>query len=169
MKRPSSTTLRRAAGGVIALSLLAGLLALGAQPTGSATPEATVAADARVAARRDVDGVAVMLTVSRGDVVLVVAHHKSKGWFGIAVDPVPRAVDTSWTATKGGDGVPALSAAYGRSTSERVRVTWSDNSSDTVLVGTDGMWLAARPGEVQLARVERLGAEGAVLSTEAGL
>jgi hypothetical protein len=169
MTLPGSSTVRRMVGGGVALVLFAALLALGAQPTGSPSPEATVSSDARVAARRDVGSVAVMLIVSRGDVALVVAYHESKGWFAAPVDPVPRSVETSWTSTRGGGVVPALSAAYGRATVGKVRVTWSDNASETVTVASDGMWLAARQGQVQLARVERLALDGTVTSVEPGL
>ena len=61
MTMPGSTTTRRLVGAGIAIALLSALLALGAQPTGSATPEGTVSSDSRVAARRDVGAVAVML------------------------------------------------------------------------------------------------------------
>jgi hypothetical protein len=169
MTLPGSTTTRRLVGGGIAVVLLAALLALGAQPTGSPTPEATVPADARVVVRRDVGSVAVMLTVSRGDMALVVAYHESKGWFAAPVDPVPRSVETTWTSTPGGGAVPALSAAYGRATAGRVRVTWSDTASDTVTVSSDGLWLATRRGQAQIARVERLEPDGRVASEEPGL
>lgn len=168
LERWDGRTARRLVGAAIALVLLAALLALGAQPTGSATPEATVASDARVAVRRDVGPVVVMLTVARGDLTLVVAYHESKGWFAAPVDPVPRSVETTWTSTRGGDGIPPLSAAYGRAAPGKVRVAWADNASETVTVGTDGLWLAARTGQVELAAVQRLAPDGTVMSEESG-
>lgn len=162
----NATTQRRAVALAIALALSAALLALAARPTGASTPEASVAEDARVSVRRDVGAVAVMLTVRRNDLSVVVAYHDSKGWFAAPADPVPRSTETSWTSTKGGGAVPALSAAYGRASAGRVRVTWDDDASDTVAVGTDGLWLAVRGGGAALARVDRLAPDGSVLSTE---
>jgi hypothetical protein len=165
----SATVLRRAIAVLVGLVLLAALLALAARPTGSATPEAAVPDDARVSVRRDVDDVAVMLTVRRSDLSLVVAYRQSKGWFAAPADPVPRSAETSWTSTKGGGEVPALSAAYGRASAGNVRVTWSDQASDTVAVGTDGLWLTVRRGEATVALVERLAPNGSVLSEEPAL
>ena len=165
----STTTQRRAIAVVVGLVLFAALLALAARPTGSATPEASVPDDARVSVRRDVGAVAVMLTVRRNDLSVVVAYHESKGWFAVPADPVPRTIETSWTSTKGGGGVPPQSAAYGRASSGSVRVTWSDGASDAGEVGTDGLWLVARRGEATIARVERLAPNGAVLSEEPSL
>jgi hypothetical protein len=158
----------RAIAAWIGLALFAALLALAATPTGAATPEAAVAPDARIAARRDVAPVAVLLTVTRGDLAIVIAHPEDKGWFAAAADPVPRTIDTSWTATAGNGEVPALAAAYGRAAPGSVRVTWEDGATDTVAVASDGLWLAARRGAVRIAKVARLAPNGAVRSEEPG-
>jgi hypothetical protein len=160
--------LHRVVGAWIALALLAALLAVAATPTGAATPEAAVGTDARIAARRDVAPVAVLLTVTRGDLAIVIAHPDEKGWFAAAADPVPRTIDTSWTATAGNDDVPALAAAYGRAAPGSVRITWDDGATETVPVASDGLWLAARRGNVRVAKVSRLGPDGSVLSEEPG-
>ena len=157
---------RRALGAWIALVALAALLAVAAAPTGAASPEATVASDARIAARRDVGSVAVLLTVSRGELAIVVAYPGSKGWFSATADPVPRTIDTSWTSSAGNRSIPAFAAAYGRAAPGSVQVTWEDGASDTVAVASDGLWLAARRGAVHLATIKRLAPDGAVLSEE---
>ncbi len=163
----NATLVRRLVGGACAVLVLAALLALASRPTGAASPEAAVGSDARVSVRRDVGAVAVLLTVRHGDLALVVAYHESKGWFSAPVDPVPRAAQTSWTATRGGGSVPALSAAYGRAAGGTVRVTWDDKRIDTVSVGSDGLWLAARDGRAHISQVDRVGADGSVTSEPA--
>jgi hypothetical protein len=112
--------------------------------------------------------VAVLLTVTRGDLALVIVHPDTKGWFASTADPVPRTIDTSWTATDGNRDVPPLAAAYGRAAPGSVRVTWEDGATETVEVASDGLWLAARRGNVHLAKVTRLAPDGSVLTEEPG-
>ena len=160
----------RVAAALVGIVLVAGLLGAAAQPTGRATAEGVVGRAARVASRTDVADVAVLLTVERGDLALVVAYHRDKGWFGVPVDAVPAGAATAWTATRGGGPVPPLSAAYGRTEpNERVRVIWSDHRTATVAAARDGLWVVARGGRVELERVDHLAADGTVARTEAGL
>jgi len=164
MNRP---LVHRALGALIALVLLAALLAIAAAPTGATTPEATVPADARISARRDVGSSVAFLTVRRGELSVVIAYHRSKGWFGASSGAVPRSVDVSWTMTKGDGPVPALATAYGRAGGGTVRVTWTDGRVDTVAVGTDGLWFVARTGTATIGGVDVLNADGSVLTRQA--
>ena len=121
---------RRALGAWITLAILAALLAVAAAPTGATSPEATVGQDARIAARRDVGSVAVLLTVARGELAIVVAYPGQKGWFSATADPVPRTVDTSWTSSTGNRSIPPFAAAYGRAAPGSVRPSASARQAD---------------------------------------
>ena len=157
---------RRALATWIGLALISGLLALAAAPTGAASPEATVPSDARIAARHDLAPVVVLLTVAHGDLAIVVAYHRPKGWFAATAESLPRSVETSWTATDGAGPVPPLAVAYGHASAGTVRVAWDDGSSDVVPVASDGLWLAARRGRLHLSRVTRAARDGSITSEE---
>jgi hypothetical protein len=152
---------------VVAL-LAAALIALASLPTGAGSATATVPDGRRVAASTPVGGVRVMV-VSRGErLSLHIAYRGEKGWHGVQVDPAPSGSAAVWSATKGSDDVPALSAVYGRATGRRVRVQWADGQSATVDAATDGAYLAVRSGRVSSRKVEVLGDDGAVLSSVDG-
>jgi hypothetical protein len=149
----------------VALGLaLAGLVFVGASPTGAPTADDVVPAGSRVAARAEVGGAVVMVTAEGTGRSLVVAHRGAKGWFGAhAPRPEPGA-PVAWTSSEGGGGVPALSAVYGRTAgAARVEIVWSDGRRQRQPAGSDGTWLAVRRGRVAVRTVRILGAGGVVI------
>jgi hypothetical protein len=160
------TRVQRGLAVLTALVMLTALLALAATPTGASTPEAALPRDARISARRDAGSSVVFLTVLHGELSVVVAYHRAKGWFAATAPSVPRGVDVAVTGTSGDDPVPALTAAYGRADGPTVRITWADGRTDTATVGTDGLWLSVRDREVDLTKVDVLAAGGAIVASQ---
>jgi len=139
------------AAGVVAI--VAALVVFASLPTGAATRDAVVPSDARVAATRPVGDARVLLLSQRGRLRLLVAYHRSKGWFGVRVAPAPQGSPVAWAATRGSRGIPSLSAVYGRVDGARVGVGWADGSESESVVGSDGAYLAVRRGRVRVAGV----------------
>jgi hypothetical protein len=133
-------------------------------PTGASSATAVVPDGERVETTAVVRDTQVMLLNRNRTLHLLVAYHGDGGWHGVEVQPPPPDSAAAWAATRGGTGVPALSAVYGRATGTRVRVTWADKTVNEVPV-VRGVWLVARPGHVRSASVTILGADGAVVST----
>lgn len=154
------------AGVAVTVTFLSGLLALAAAPTGSPTLGGVV--DGRIAARGEVGDAPVLLVADGNERSLVVAYRTGKGWFGIDVDPPPEGARTAWTATRGRGRVPAMSATYGTSEGERVRVTWADGRTSHTSVALDGSWLVVRSGVVRAEAIVAVAADGTVLSQERG-
>lgn len=151
---PSSAVRRRlvALAGSLAVGLvLAALVVVGGAPTGVPDPEGVVPGGSRVAARADTDGAVVLVVAEGTDRYVMVARRGAKGWFGLRAPDPEAGAPVAWTATTGGSGVPALSAAYGRAPgAARAVVTWADGRRQVGRVGLDGTWLVARRGRVGL-------------------
>jgi hypothetical protein len=143
--------------------VVAGLVAVGAEPSGAASPEAAVTGGDRVAARVDVGKAVVSLVSDAGDLRLAVAYRAAKGWFTADVEPLPDGATAAWTATDGRDAVPALSAAYGRATGSSVAVEWADGQRSETRTASDGVWLVARAGRVEARSVETHDENGRVV------
>jgi hypothetical protein len=152
------------AAAAIVVAALVGLIVL---PTGASSATAVVPADERVAATATVRGARVMVLSRRGHFHLFVAYERDGGWHGVEVEAPPADSAVAWAATRGGSGVPALSAVYGRATASRVQVQWADGSTTDGAV-SNGTWLVTRAGHVRSKSVTVLAADGTVVSTIAG-
>ena len=163
MTRPLVT---RALGAAIVGTLCAGVVAIAAEPTGAATPAGVVPSSSRLADDVTVDGVHVLLVSTDEDrLAVLVAYRGRKGWLAVEPSAAPPAVQTAWTTTAGAGPVPALTMSYGQTQSPRVRVQWSDGRVSDVAPEPDGSWLAVRPGQLGVERVELLDAAGHVVSS----
>ncbi|MDQ1375414.1 MAG: hypothetical protein QOJ09_2752 [Actinomycetota bacterium] len=139
-----------------------GLLSL---PTAAASADDVVPAGARVVGRARVGGARVLL-LSRGNRLhLLVAYRRHEGWHGVEVAPPPARSAAAWAATRGGAGVPSLSAVYGTTDGARIKVEWVDGRTGDAPVRPDHTYLVARGGHVRSKAVSILGADGVVLST----
>lgn len=142
-------------------TVFAGLVVLASLPTGADEPEGVVPEGARLAARADVEGAAVLLLSRGGDLAIQVAYEGPKGWLGVPLSPgkteTPANLSTvaSRVATAGGGPVPALTAAFGTApgAGARVTVTWADGTRAEAELASDGTWLVARPGVTEVASV----------------
>jgi hypothetical protein len=143
--------------------IVGGLVLYASLPTGASTRAAIVPADARVVATRPVGAARVLLLSQRGRLRLLVAYHRSKGWFGAPVNPAPQGSPLAWAATRGSGAVPALAALYGRVDADdraEVSVRWADGRLDVVHPSSDGAYLVARRGRVRAAEVTVAAADG---------
>jgi hypothetical protein len=158
--------LRHAITGVAVVVLVAALVAFASLPTGAATRDAVVPADARVAATGAVGDARVLLLSQRGRLRLLVAYHRSKGWFGVPVAPAPPGSPVAWAATRGSGIVPALSAVYGciDGVQSKVRVRWADGRGTDASPAGDGAYLVVRRGRVRVADVSVVAADGSTTS-----
>ena len=154
--------------GAVVLLLLAALVGLASLPAGADSAAGVVPPGRRVAASAPVAGARVLLLSDAGRLNVLVAYKGDKGWHGIGVDPAPRGSLAAWTATRGGQGVPALSAVYGRADGGHVRVKWADGRVAETTTASDGTYLLARPGHVRSSSVSVLGDDGAVLTEVEG-
>lgn len=141
------------AGAVAGLLLVVALVAVAGFPAGEPSPADLVASDARLAARAPIEDVHVLLTVSGGELVTIVAYEDDKGWLGVDLEPVARETPAAWAATSGEGPVPALSTVYGIAPGERVRVDWSDGETTRIDTERDGAYVVARPERVEVDRV----------------
>jgi hypothetical protein len=154
----------RVLGMVAAATLVAAIVGLIVLPTGASSATAVVPAGERVEATTTVRDARVMVLSRKGRVHLFVAYERNGGWHGVEVKAPPADSAAAWAATRGGSGVPPLSAVYGRATASRVQVLWADGSKTDAAV-TDGTWLVTRPGHVRSKSVTVLAADGSVVST----
>ena len=152
--------LRHAITGVAVVAIVAALVVFASLPTGAATRDAVVPADARVAATGAVGGARVLLLSQRGRLRLLVAYHRAKGWFGVPVAPAPQGSPVAWAATRGSGVVPSLSAVYGRVDGVQLRVRWADRREAQVAPASDGAYLVVRRGRVRVADVSVVAADG---------
>lgn len=171
---PTGPARRRAfaaVGAASALLLAVGLAALASVPTGAARVSGVLPGDARVAVQERIGAVQVLVASRPAGLVLVVAHHEAKGWFGTEAARVPARTPAAWAQTPGAGPVPALSAVYGRAAAgvRLVRVQWSDGAVTERAPASDGTYLAARPGRTGAGVVRFLDASGAVVSEVTGL
>jgi hypothetical protein len=159
---------RRALSLAVAALFVAGVVGLIGLPTGALSASEVVPDGERVLVTATVQGARVMV-VERGDQVhLLVAYHRDEGWHGVEVQSPPPDTAVAWAATKGGSGVPALSAVYGRSsTAARVQIVWADGRKADVAVA-DRAWLVTRPGHVRSKSVTELTGDGTVVSMVEG-
>jgi hypothetical protein len=155
---------RRVLGMVAAALAVAAIVGLVVLPTGASSANAVLPPGNRVEATADVRGARVMVLSRAGRFRLFVAYERNGGWHGIEIEPPPADSAMAWAATRGGSGVPPLSAVYGRATAARVRVEWADGSKTDAAV-TGGTWLVTRPGHVRSKLVTVLAADGTVVST----
>jgi hypothetical protein len=155
---------QRLLGIVIAVLLVGGVIGATRTPAGASSVQGTVPDGAHVTVTKSVDAARILLVDEKGQLQLVVAHRHDGRWFGVEVDPPPTGSAAAWAATRGGGGVPSLSAVYGRSQGSGVRVTWADGRSTTVAPARDGSWLVARTGHVRSRQVTVTDASGAVVS-----
>jgi hypothetical protein len=153
-------------GALVAVLLVAGVVGLITTPSGASSPAGTVGGSARITARASVGAARLLLVTEGGRLQLVVAHRRHGDWFGVQVDRPPADSAAAWAATRGGGGVPPLSAVYGRAqqAGAAVRVTWTDGRGSDVVPAKDGSWLVAREGHVRSRQVTVTDAAGAVLS-----
>jgi hypothetical protein len=160
--------LRHAITAVAVVAIVAALVAFASMPTGAATRDAVVPADARVAATGAVGDARVLLLSQRGRLRLLVAYHRSKGWFGVPVAPAPQGSPVAWAATRGSSVVPSLSAVYGRTDGSPVgvqlRVRWADERQTLATPASDGAYLVVRRGRVRVADVSVVAADGSATS-----
>ena len=166
---PLSLTPRRVrllglAAAAITVAAVVGLVLL---PSGVSSASEVVPDGQRIATTAVVRDARVMLLTRNSRQHLLVAYERDGGWHGVEVTPPPADSAAAWAATRGGSGVPALSAVYGRASAGRVQVTWADGSTNEVPV-VRGAWLVARAGHVRSKSVTVLGADGAVVSTIEG-
>lgn len=156
-------------GAATVILFVASLVALVTLPTGASSADAVVPKGARVAAREPVGSARVLLLSQGKQLRLLVAYERDEGWHGAEVAAPPADAAAAWAATRGGAGVPALSAVYGRTdTGARVKVTWADGQIGESLVRPDRTFLVVRPGHARSGSVAILGADGAVISTIEG-
>jgi hypothetical protein len=157
---------RRLLGAVVAVLLVAGVVGLASIPSGASSPAGTVSNSARITARTSVGAARLLLVTEGGRLQLVVAHRRHGDWFGVPVDRPPADSAAAWAATRGGGGVPPLSAVYGRAqrAAAGVHVTWTDGRASDIVPARDGSWLVAREGHVRSRQVTVTDAAGAVLS-----
>lgn len=137
-------------------------------PTGASSADDVVPEGARVAARAPVAGARVMLLSQADRLQLLVAYKGDAGWHGVEVAPAPPRSAAAWAATRGGAGVPALSAVYGRTDGARVQVAWADGKTAEAVAGSGGVYLVARAGHVRSESVTVLAPDGSVLSKVEG-
>ena len=161
---PRRTRVLGMAAAALVVAAIVGLIAL---PTGASSAAAVVPADERVVAAATVRGARVMVLARRERVHLFVAYERNGGWHGVEVQAPPADSAVAWAATRGGSGVPPLSAVYGRATASRVQVQWADGSKTDAAVKS-GTWLVTRPGHVRSKSVTVLAADGTVVSTVEG-
>ncbi len=154
--------------GILAAALMvAGVVGLIAMPTGASAASDVIPDGDRVEATATVRGARVMVLSRNGRLRLFVAYERNEGWHGVEVQPPPPDSALAWAATRGGSGVPALSAVYGRTPAASVQVTWADGSKTAGAIKGDA-WLVTRPGHVRSASVTVFAADGAVVSTVDG-
>ena len=146
------------AAGIVAIA--AALVVFASLPTGAATRDEVVPSDARIAASRPVGDVRVLLLSQRGRLRLLVAYHRSKGWFAVRVAPAPQGSPVAWAATRGSHSIPPLSAVYGRVDGTRARVRWTDGREADAGLGGDGSYLAVRRGRVRVGGVVVTASDG---------
>ena len=149
----------------ILVASVAGLVAL---PEGAASADDVVPDGARVTARAPVAGARVMVVAVGSQRRLLVAYERDDAWHSVEVAPPDARSAAAWAATRGGRGVPALSAVYGRTDAERVQVTWADGETGDVATRPDGTFLVTRPGHVRSKMVTMLAEDGSVVSTVDG-
>jgi hypothetical protein len=157
----------RVLGFTVAALLVAAVVGLLVLPTGASSAAAVGPAEERVEATATVRGARVMVLSRRGRIHLFVAYERNGGWHGVEVQAPPADSAVAWAATRGGSGVPPLSAVYGRATASRVQVQWADDSKTDAAVA-NGTWLVTRPGHVRSKSVTVLAADGTVVSTIQG-
>lgn len=149
--------------------LVASVVGLVTQPEGASSADDVVPDDARIAARAPVKNARVMVLARGSQRLLLVAYERDDEWHKVEVAPPPARSAAAWAATKGGRGVPALSAVYGRTEADIVRVEWSDGgTTPDVTARPDGTFLVTRPGHVRSKSVMMLAADGTVISTVDG-
>jgi hypothetical protein len=156
--------------GVAAAALVvASVVGLVALPTGAASADDVVPEGARVVARAPVGGARVMVVAQGARRRLLVAYQRDDKWHKVEVAPPPARSAAAWAATRGGRGVPALSAVYGRTEADLVRVEWADGRDVAdVKARPDGTFLVTRAGHVRSKSVTMLASDGTVLSTIEG-
>jgi hypothetical protein len=155
----------RALGLVIAVLLVLGVVGLARTPGGASSAAGTVDDGATITTQTSIGSARLLLVEHKGRLQLIVAHRRDGRWFGVDVDPPPADAAAAWAATRGGGGVPPLSAVYGRSRgSAGVKVTWADGRSTPVVPERDGSWLVARTGHVRSRQVTVTDAAGTVLT-----
>ena len=165
------TVVTRALGGAIAATMLAGVVAIAAEPTGAATPAGAVPSSSRLAADVNIDGVHVLLVSTSEDRYgVLVAYHGRKGWLAVHPSAAPAGTQAAWTVTGGAGPVPALAMAYGSVTTvsasvASVEVRWADGTTTEVRPHDDGSWLAVRSGQVSVSQVVLADAAGRAVST----
>ena len=166
MTRPRISLVTRALGGAIVATMLAAVVAIAAEPTGAKTAAGVVPSSSRLSADVRVDGVHVLLVSTSEDrLAVLVAYHARKGWLAVHPSAAPSGTQAAWTTTTGAGPVPALSMAYGTTTSAAVEVRWSDGSNTDVRPHDDGSWLAVRTGVQSLTQVVFTDASGKVVGT----
>lgn len=156
LTRSASLRSRRFLGWVAAgaaVILAVGLVALAGFPTGEPTPQDVVPPSGRLAAQAQVGGVHVLVAVDSGELVGMVAYDGDKGWLSVDLDPVDGSTPAAWVSTAGNGPVPALSAVYGRTPGDRVRIEWADGAVDTVATERDGAYVVGREGQTEVDRV----------------
>jgi hypothetical protein len=158
---------RRVLGMAAAAVVVAAIVGLFVMPTGASSAAAVVPEGERIEATATVRAARVMVLSRAERFHLFVAYERDGGWRGVEIEPPPPDSAMAWAATRGGSGLPPLSAVYGRSDAARVRVEWADGSKTDATV-TGGTWLVTRPGHVRSKVVTLLAADGAVVSTLAG-
>lgn len=109
-----------------------------------------------------------MLLSQANRLQLLVAYKRDAKWHGVEVAPPPPRSAAAWAATRGGSGVPALSAVYGRTEGARVLVAWADGRKVEGDTGSGGVYLFARAGHVRSESVTVLATDGSVLSKVEG-
>jgi hypothetical protein len=154
----------RLLGFAAAALVVASVVGLVRLPTGVSSVEAVVPAGQRVETSAVVRNARVLLLSRDHTLHVLVVYRRDGGWHGVEVHPPPPDSAAAWAATRGGTGVPAMSAVYGRAATGRVRVTWADGTTNEVPV-VRGTWLVARPGHTRSKSVTVLGVDGAVVST----
>lgn len=156
-------------GGVALSALLVGLVYVASLPTGTDSPERTVATGSRLAAQAAVDEVEVMVISSHGDLSVQVAYESAKGWLAAALPSAPANSIAAWTGTKGSGPIPALSAVFGRAPGTSLEIAWADGERTTVDTASDGVFLAVRDRYVIATLVRVLDASGATILEIEGL
>ncbi len=146
---------------------LGALVAYASIPTGTPTAAGVVPPDGRVVVQQAAGG-ARALVVSRPQTLqLLVAVHKQKGWFGLRVADTAQD-GIAWASTAGAEGVPAMSAVFGKATGSSVRIRWADGREQTVQTASDGVFLAVRTGTVRSLSLSILNASGGIVREVAG-
>jgi hypothetical protein len=147
---------------------VASLIGLTTLPTGADSAADVVPPGSRTTASVPVEDARVLLVERGGRAHIVVAYRRDEGWHAVNVPPPPAGSAAAWAATRGGSGVPALSAVYGKTDGAKVKVEWADGKTADATVGSDHTYLVVRPGHVRSKSVSVLGADGALLSTVEG-